>query len=118
VNCVAALRFPQPRRKARGSRLPAPENVSWHGVWAIVDLVGKAGYVRTVPVPDWVKSQLGRIVECDGYRLREVVSSGHKVRSGKSTELGTETNRAQCEQPPETSEGTVPSMSRQCSFRY
>jgi integrase len=24
--------------------------------WAIVDLVGKAGHVRTVPVPAWVKS--------------------------------------------------------------
>ena len=23
--------------------------------WAIVDLVGKAGHVRTVPMPDWVK---------------------------------------------------------------
>jgi site-specific recombinase XerD len=23
--------------------------------WAIVDLVGKAGHIRTVPVPDWVK---------------------------------------------------------------
>src|SRR5213082_997034 len=27
--------------------------------WAIVDLVGKGGHVRTVPVPDWVKSELG-----------------------------------------------------------
>ncbi len=26
--------------------------------WAIVDLVGKAGHVRTVPVPDWVKQFL------------------------------------------------------------
>jgi hypothetical protein len=26
--------------------------------WAIVDLVGKAGHVRTVPVPDWVKRKL------------------------------------------------------------
>ena len=26
--------------------------------WAIVDLVGKAGHVRTVPVPDWVKREL------------------------------------------------------------
>jgi integrase len=26
------------------------------GHWAIVDLVGKAGYVRTVPVPEWVKA--------------------------------------------------------------
>jgi len=26
--------------------------------WAIVDLVGKGGHVRTVPVPDWVKQLL------------------------------------------------------------
>ena len=26
--------------------------------WAIVDLVGKGGHVRTVPVPDWVRSAL------------------------------------------------------------
>jgi hypothetical protein len=24
------------------------------GHWAIVDLRGKAGHVRTIPVPDWV----------------------------------------------------------------
>jgi integrase len=26
--------------------------------WAIVDLVGKGGHVRTVPIPDWVRQQL------------------------------------------------------------
>jgi len=26
--------------------------------WAIVDLIGKGGHVRTVPVPDWVKQFL------------------------------------------------------------
>ena len=26
--------------------------------WAIVDLVGKGGHVRTVPVPDWVRGEL------------------------------------------------------------
>ena len=26
--------------------------------WAIVDLVGKGGHVRTVPVPDWVRTKL------------------------------------------------------------
>jgi site-specific recombinase XerD len=26
--------------------------------WAIVDLVGNAGHVRTVPIPDWVKREL------------------------------------------------------------
>jgi site-specific recombinase XerD len=28
--------------------------------WAIVDLVGKGGHVRTVPVPDWVKQLLDK----------------------------------------------------------
>lgn len=27
--------------------------------WAIVDLVGKGGHIRTVPVPDWVKQTVG-----------------------------------------------------------
>jgi len=26
--------------------------------WAIVDLVGKGGHVRTIPVPDWVRNEL------------------------------------------------------------
>lgn len=26
------------------------------GHWAIVDLIGKGGHIRTVPVPDWVKA--------------------------------------------------------------
>ena len=28
--------------------------------WVIADLVGKGGHVRTVPVPNWVKSTRGR----------------------------------------------------------
>jgi site-specific recombinase XerD len=43
--------------------------------WAIVDLVGKGGHVRTVPVPDWVKVAIdlwtsagniknGRLIRC------------------------------------------------------
>lgn len=27
--------------------------------WAIVDLVGNGGHIRTVPVPDWVKRTIG-----------------------------------------------------------
>ena len=45
--------------------------------WAIVDLVGKGGHIRTVPVPDWVKGTLdlwataaglsgGRLFRCVG----------------------------------------------------
>ena len=44
------------------------------GHWAIVDLVGKAGHVRTMPVPLWVKiaiddwSSAARIGECRLFR--------------------------------------------------
>jgi hypothetical protein len=26
--------------------------------WALIDLVGEAGHIRTVPVPDWVKQTI------------------------------------------------------------
>src|ERR1700751_4081223 len=50
------------------------------GRWAIVDLVGKGGHIRTVPIPDWVRQQL----ECwitaaqisEGCIFRRVDSSG------------------------------------------
>jgi site-specific recombinase XerD len=32
--------------------------------WAIVDLRGKAGHTRTVPVPDWVKQLLDEWLQC------------------------------------------------------
>src|SRR5271163_5060899 len=31
------------------------------GHWAIIDMRGKAGHVRTVPVPDWVRSEERRV---------------------------------------------------------
>ena len=34
--------------------------------WAIVDLIGKAGHVRTVPVPDWVKETVNEWVNAAG----------------------------------------------------
>src|SRR5215468_217301 len=48
--------------------------------WAIVDLVGKGGHVRTVPVPDWVKQFLGEWFAAaeidDGKLFRCVCRSG------------------------------------------
>src|SRR5438105_14237612 len=26
------------------------------GHWAVVDLIGKGGHIRTVPIPEWVKA--------------------------------------------------------------
>jgi integrase len=44
------------RHEAVGLRIDDLQQREEH--WAIVDLVGKAGHVRTVPIPDWVKEQL------------------------------------------------------------
>jgi site-specific recombinase XerD len=50
------------------------------GHWAVVDLIGKAGHIRTVPIPSWVKSALdqwmtaARITE--GRIFRAVARTG------------------------------------------
>jgi site-specific recombinase XerD len=36
------------------------------GHWAIIDLVGKGGHVRTVPVPDWVKKRIDEWTQTSG----------------------------------------------------
>jgi site-specific recombinase XerD len=36
--------------------------------WAIVDLVGKAGHIRTVPMPDWVKRTIDDWLNAAGIR--------------------------------------------------
>src|SRR5450631_817542 len=42
--------------------------------WAIVDLVGKGGHIRTVPMPDWVKATL------DEWIAAAELSSGKLIR--------------------------------------
>lgn len=40
--------------------------------WAIVDLIGKGGHVRTVPVPSWVKKTIDDWLEAAGITLGRV----------------------------------------------
>ena len=42
--------------------------------WAIVDMIGKGGHVRTVPVPDWVRQQL------EGWLNAAAISEGKVFR--------------------------------------
>jgi site-specific recombinase XerD len=52
------------------------------GHWAIVDLSGKGLHVRTVPVPDWVYSELGAWMDALGIKTGKVfrrVSSAGKA---------------------------------------
>jgi integrase len=52
------------RHEAVGLRIDDLQQREEH--WAIVDLLGKAGHVRTVPIPDWVKGQLDEWLEAAG----------------------------------------------------
>jgi site-specific recombinase XerD len=42
--------------------------------WAVVDLVGKAAHIRTVPVPDWVKAAI------DGWLTAASITDGRLFR--------------------------------------
>jgi len=44
--------------------------------WAIVDLVGKGGHIRTVPVPDWVKQTI------DDWLAAARITTGRMFRCG------------------------------------
>ena len=59
------------------------------GHWAIVDLSGKGGHVRTVPAPDWVYRELSAWIEAAGVktgRLFRRVSSAGKAWGEEVTE--------------------------------
>ena len=59
--------------------------------WAIVDLVGKAGHVRTVPVPDWVKRVLDGWLAAAAAGCSGDASSGvmvNEMEEGRKRVLG------------------------------
>jgi len=58
------------------------------GHWAIVDLIGKGGHIRTVPVPVWAKAALDDWMEsagiADGKIFRAVARTGKMWGDGIS----------------------------------
>jgi site-specific recombinase XerD len=46
-----------------------------HGHWAVVDLIGKGGHIRTVPIPEWVKAAL------DQWTVAAKVTEGRIFRA-------------------------------------
>ena len=59
--------------------------------WAIVDLVGKGGHSRTVPVPDWVKHAIDEWVTAaeikDGKLFRCVCRAGKSWGDGMTEKV-------------------------------
>jgi integrase len=45
-------------RRSELVRLELNEVQMRQGHWAVVDLIGKGGHIRTVPIPEWVKAAL------------------------------------------------------------
>jgi len=62
------------------------------GHWAVVDLIGKGGHIRTVPIPEWVKAALdqwtlaARVTE--GRIFRAVARAGKVWGKGISQNVG------------------------------
>jgi len=57
--------------------------------WAIVDLIGKGGHVRTVPLPNWVKRFLDEwftAAEITSGKLFRCVCRSGTVRGDEITE--------------------------------
>jgi site-specific recombinase XerD len=58
------------------------------GHWAVVDLIGKGGHIRTVPIPEWVKAALdqwtGAAGVMEGRIFRAVARAGKVWGSGIS----------------------------------
>jgi site-specific recombinase XerD len=54
--------------------------------WALVDLVGKAGHVRTVPIPDWVRQELENWLTSAGIERGKIFRRVSKM--GKASAEG------------------------------
>jgi hypothetical protein len=50
------------------------------GHWVVVDLIGKGGHIRTVPIPEWVKAAL------DQWTLAAKVTEGRIFRAVARTD--------------------------------
>jgi site-specific recombinase XerD len=71
------------------------------GHWAVVDLIGKGGHIRTVPIPNWVKAALDQWTQsagvCEGKIFRAVAGRGKVWGSGLSQNVVWYVVRTCCE---------------------
>jgi len=59
--------------------------------WAIVDLLGKAGHIRTVPIPDWVKVAVDEWKDAAGIKegafFRSINKTGRVLGAGMTPKV-------------------------------
>ena len=69
-------------RRSELADLDIDEVQTREGHWAIVDLIGKGGRIRTVPIPQWVKQALDLWISAAGItggRVFRALSKSGKV---------------------------------------
>src|ERR1700680_1760935 len=79
-NAMLALLFGCGFRRSELVGLEWDEIQMRQGHWAVVDLIGKGGHIRTVPIPEWVKAALDQWVVAarvtEGRIFRRVARAG------------------------------------------
>src|SRR5207245_7333546 len=60
------------------------------GHWAVVDLIGKGGHIRTVPIPEWVKAALDQWTRAAGVTEGRIFRA--VARAGKAGGKGISQN--------------------------
>ena len=77
---MLALLFGCGFRRSEVVGLEVDEIQMRQGHWAVVDLIGKGGHIRTVPIPQWVKAALDQWTVAakvtEGRIFRRVASAG------------------------------------------
>jgi site-specific recombinase XerC len=78
-------------RRAEAAGLRVDHLQQREGRWVIVDLIGKGGRVRSVPIAGWVKAAVDRWLNAtgiqDGYILK-AVNKGSRVGGARMTDAG------------------------------
>ena len=79
---MLAMLFGCGLRRAELAGLEIDDIQTRQGHWAIVDLIGKGGHIRTVPIPQWAKQALDEWVSATGItrgKIFRAVARGGKV---------------------------------------
>ena len=79
---MLAMLFGCGLRRAELAGLELDEIQTRQGHWAIVDLIGKGGHIRTVPIPYWAKQALDGWISAAGItkgRIFRAVARGGKI---------------------------------------
>jgi site-specific recombinase XerC len=84
------------------------------GHWAVVDLIGKGGHIRTVPIPQWVKAALDQWIRAAGVTEGRIFRA--VARAGKVWGKGISQNVVWYVLPPIPSNGGGGALSRPLSL--